>query len=244
MLKIDFHIHTKEDRDNQISYSSYDLIDRASALKYDAIAITNHNLLTFNDDLETYARNKGIILFSGLEQSIDHKHILLINFPKPELLTTYKDIEMSKNKDTLVIAPHPFFPGMQSIGKDIYHLSHLFDAIEFCHFYCPQLNFNREAIRYAKQFKQPMIAGSDAHIWEQFGLCYSLVNSPKNKTDIIRAIKAGQIQFIAPPLTLTKMMLIYMKILLHKPSLKRSFLRIHGIINRLSHVSETRKFLK
>jgi len=244
MLKIDFHIHTHEDRDNNISYNAYDLIDRAAYLNFDAIAITNHNLLTYDNQLESYARDKEVILFSGLEQSIDHKHVLLINFPSPESLTTYNAIETSKTSDTLVIAPHPFFPGMQSMGKKMYGLTHLFDAIEFCHFYCPQLNFNREAVRYSKKFGLPMIGGSDAHVWEQFGNCYSLVNSAKNKSDIIRAIKAGHVQTISSPLTVTKMITIYLKILKNKPSLKRSLIRIHGIINRLRNVSETRNILK
>ncbi|MBF0449607.1 MAG: PHP domain-containing protein [Candidatus Magnetomorum sp.] len=244
MLKIDFHIHTQEDPDNQISYSAYDVIDRAAYLHFDAIAITNHNLLTYGNDLETYAENKGVILFPGLEQSINHKHVLLINFSAPESLITYSDIEKTASDQTLVIAPHPFFPGMQSIGKEMYSLTRLFDAVELCHFYCPQLNFNREAVRFSKQYGLPMIAGSDAHVWEQFGPCYSLVNSAKNKTAIIQAIKAGNVQPVAPALTLAKMMMIYFKILKNKPTLKRSLIRIHGIINRLRHVSATRNLLK
>ncbi|KPA13031.1 phosphoesterase [Candidatus Magnetomorum sp. HK-1] len=244
MVKIDFHIHTSEDIDNNIAYSAFDLIDRAAHLKFDAITITNHNAITFNKDLENYAKSKGLILFPGFEQSIDHKHVLLINFSKPETIETFSDIAQLKTDDNLVIAPHPFFPGMQSLGKDIYSFPKLFDAVEFCHFYCPQVNFNREAIRFSQKNNLPMIAGSDAHVWEQFGRCYSLVKSEKNKTDIIKAIKAGKVISVAPALTLAKMISIYIKILKNKPSLKRSFVRIHGIINRLKNVSETRNILK
>jgi len=244
LLKIDFHIHTMEDTDNFIDYNAYDLIDRAAKLSFDAIAITNHDTIIYDERLVAYAKKKGIILFPGVERSIDHKHVLLINFCEIKSLNTYDAIQKAKTDDNLVIAPHPFFPGMQSLGKDMYSQSTLFDAIEFCHFYNPRLDFNREAMRYAKQYGLPLIGGSDAHVQEQFGRCYSLVKSEKNKNAIIRAIKKGHVQVVAPPLSLGKMIRIYLSILSNKPSLKRAFIRVRGIFNRLCHISETRKNLQ
>jgi len=244
LLKIDFHIHTKEDIDNDIDYNAFDLIDRASTLLFDAIAITNHNHIQYDHKLVSYAEKKGIILFQGVERSIHHKHVLLINFSEVDSLDTYESIEAAKADHNLVIAPHPFFPGMQSLGKDMYSMPSLFDAIEYCHFYHPRLNFNREAVRYSKKYCLPLIAGSDAHTREQFGQCYSLVKSEKNKRAIIQAIKKGQIKVVARPLSLIKMIRIYLKILSNKPNLKRSLIRVHGIFNRLLHVSETKKYLQ
>jgi len=244
LLKIDFHIHTREDTDNYIEYNAFDLIDRAVALSFDAIAVTNHNIIIYDKELITYAQKKGIVLFSGMERSINHKHLILINFSEAASLDSYEAILRAKQDNNLVIAPHPFFPGMQSLGKDMYIRPELFDAIEFCHFYSPRLNFNREAVRYANHHGLPLIAGSDAHVREQFGRCYSLVKSEKNKDAIIQAIKKGHVQVVAPPMRLNKMIRIYLKILSNKPKLKRTFVRIQGILNRLRHVSETRKYLK
>jgi hypothetical protein len=243
-LKIDFHIHTYEDTDNYIDYNAYDLIDRAVILSFDAIAITNHDMIIYDSKLAAYAEKRGILLFPGVERSIDHKHLLLINFSDIDSLDTYDAIQHAKNDNNLVIAPHPFFPGMQSLGKDMYFHPGLFDAIEYCHFYNHRLNFNREAMRFAKAYGLPLIAGSDAHTQEQFGRCYSLVNSDKNRYAIIQAIKKGHVQVVAPPLTLAKMIRIYLKILSNKPNLKRAFVRIQGIINRLRYLSETKKYLQ
>lgn len=126
LLKIDFHIHTKEDTDNNIEYDAFELINRAEMLSFDAIAITNHNQLMNNEKLNSYAEKKGIILFPGVEQSIDHKHVLLINFSQIDSFDNYDAIRKAKNNNNLVIAPHPFFPGMQSLGKDLYLHSDLF----------------------------------------------------------------------------------------------------------------------
>jgi len=243
-LKIDFHIHTSGDTDNDIDYNAYELIDRAVMLSFDAIAITNHDIMISDEKLVAYANKKGLILFPGVERSIDHKHVLLINFSEIESLDTFNAIQQAKNENNLVIAPHPFFPGMQSLGKDMYLHPSLFDAIEYCHFYSPRLNFNREAIRYAKLHGLPLMAGSDAHLKEQFGRCYALVKSEKNKYAIIQAIKKGHVQVVAPPLHLTQMIRIYLKILSNKPNLKRAFVRVKGIFNQLRHVSATRMYLQ
>jgi len=244
LLKIDFHIHTREDTDNNIEYDAYALINRAARLSFDAIAITNHNTMISDKKVYAYAKKKGIVLFPGVEQSIDHKHLLLINFSEIDGLDNYDAIRKAKNDTNLVIAPHPFFPGMQSLGKDMYLHPDLFDAIEYCHFYSTQINFNREAERFANKHGLPLVAGSDAHIQEQFGRCYSLVKSQKNKNDIIQGIKRGHVQVLTRPLRLSKMIRIYLKILSNKPHLKRSFVRLKGILNRLRHVSETRKYLQ
>jgi len=244
LLKVDFHIHTSEDTDNEIDYNAYELIDRAAMLSFDAIAITNHDIMMYDEKLAVYAEKKGIILFPGVERTIDHKHVLLINFSQIDSLDSYDAIRKAKNANNLVIAPHPFFPGMQSLGKDMYLQSSLFDAIEYCHFYTPRLNFNREAVRYAKKYGLPLLAGSDAHLQEQFGRCYALIISEKNRDAIIQAIKKGHVQVVASPLRLTKMIRIYLKILSNKPNLKRAFVRVQGIFNRLWHISDTRKYLQ
>jgi len=243
-LKIDFHIHTREDTDNVIDYTAFDLIDRAASLDFDAISITNHDVQIYGNKLKSYAEKKDLILFPGMERSINHKHVLLINFSDRQLFNTYNEIQLAKTEENLVIAPHPFFPGMQSLGQDMYQHPELFDAVEFCHFYCPQFNFNREAIRFSKKYHLPLVAGSDAHVQEQFGRCYSLVKSEKNQFAIIQAIKAGDVQVVSSPLQLSQMIIIYLKILSQKPSLKRALMRVRGIGNRLRQVSEIRQYLK
>ena len=85
MLKVDLHLHTKEDNYDNLDYSAKELIDRAVELKFDVLAITLHNEIFFSKDLISYAEQKGILLIPGVELSIEKKHVLLYNVSEDEL---------------------------------------------------------------------------------------------------------------------------------------------------------------
>ena len=78
-LKVDLHTHTAEDPYEKISYNAFQLIDRASHEGFDALAITNHNVVTYNKELVKYAENKGILLIPGIEATFSMGHVLIIN---------------------------------------------------------------------------------------------------------------------------------------------------------------------
>ena len=78
-LKVDLHTHTCEDPQDRISYNAFQLIDRAALKGFDALAITNHDFVLYNDKLVKYAAEKGILLIPGMELTLSKKHVLLIN---------------------------------------------------------------------------------------------------------------------------------------------------------------------
>jgi len=206
-LKVDLHTHTAEDLYEYIKYDAYHLIDRASQEGYDALAITNHDVVTYDKELAEYAEKKGILLIPGVEAIFSGKHVLIINpdfrtNPKNRLL---KDLVKIKNDKNLIIAPHLFYPSSKSLKSRL--LSHLrfFDAIEFCHFYNHFINCNKKAIQVAEQYKMPLVGTSDCHnIW-QLGATYSLVEAEKNIPSIIEAIKKGKIEICTAPVSLFTM---------------------------------------
>lgn len=67
MLKVDLHTHTAEDPLEDIHYDAFQLIDRASQKGFDVLAIMNHNLITYNQELAEYGEKKGILLIPGIE---------------------------------------------------------------------------------------------------------------------------------------------------------------------------------
>jgi len=244
LLKADFHIHTREDKENNILYNAKELIDNAYKKGFDVISITNHNLITFSKELKEYARKKNIILIPGCEISINRKHVLLINIEDFGSIKKIDDIKKLKKKNNLIIAPHPYFPGMQSIGSLLNNNKDIFDAVELCHFYSPKLNFNREAIRFANKNNIPLIANSDSHIPEQFGNCYSYIDAEKEINSIINAVKKGKISVYAPPLSIFRMILIYLKIIKNKKSFYKIFQRLTGIAIRLFNIKDVKRKIK
>ena len=61
-----------------------------------------------------------------------------------------------------------------------------------------------------------MVANSDAHVLEQFGLAYSLVEAEKTPEAIIKAIKAGRVEVVSRPLSLAALIRIYFRVAVTK----------------------------
>ena len=180
-LKADLHIHTREDPEDHISYSAYQLIDRAFTKGFDVLAITNHQEVTYGQRLKSYAAERGIVLIPGVEATITGKHVLLINMSfEKRSFTTFKDVQSNKAPNNLVVAPHPYFPSPTCLNGQLEATPEMFDAIEYCHFYSERINFNKPALRFAYKHRLPVVGNSDAHIPHQFGLTYSLVEAEKH----------------------------------------------------------------
>jgi hypothetical protein len=231
-LKVDLHIHTREDQEDQISYSACQLIDEAALRGFDALAITNHDTLTYSPELKSYAAARGIVLIPGVEAGIGGRHILLINMPfKDGSYNSFEDILRQKTENNLVVAPHPYYPGPTSLNGHLEAMPHLFDAIEYCHFYTRQINFNRQAVRFARTHQLPVVGTSDAHILSQFGLAYSLVEAKKTPDAIIQAIKAGRVKPVSRPIPLAQLMRIFVGVARTKRPLELSWTGVAFIKN-------------
>jgi predicted metal-dependent phosphoesterase TrpH len=204
-LKADLHIHTSEDPKDKVRYSARQLIDYASQKGFDVLAITNHNFYTYNDYLRDYAASKGILLIPGIELSVEEKHIVLLNITDnlPQKIQSLQDLRHYKNEDSLVIAPHPYFPMYQALKSKLEEYIDIFDAVEYTHFYFRRINYNKKAERKAREFNLPLIGVSDAHLLHQVGMTYSLIDAEKTPEAVIGAIKGKRIQIVTQPLRLT-----------------------------------------
>lgn len=206
-LKVDFHTHTSDDPQDYISFSAKELIDRAGCLGFDALAITNHDVVTYNPELEKYAAERGILLLPGVELTLSHKHVVIVNpaldgYPEIQELG---DLAKIKNDHNLVIAPHPFYPGFKCLKSNLKaHLSS-FDAVEFSFFYSRYINPNKKAVELADKQRRPLVGSSDCHnIW-QMGWTYTLVEAEKNIPSIVAAVKEGRVEIRTTPLSLVTM---------------------------------------
>jgi hypothetical protein len=77
----------------------------------------------------------------------------------------------------------------------------LFDALEYCHFYSPRINFNDKAVAVSKSYGVPLVGNSDTHFLPQLGTTYSLVHAEKDPEAIFEAIRQKKIEIITRPLS-------------------------------------------
>jgi len=209
-LKIDLHIHSREDVAEQI-YGHGDLlpaikiIDLAIQKGFDAIALTHHGLLFKDQRVWDYARERGLLLIPGLEAVIEKKHVLLINFTLRKHILSFAELSRNLNDDMLVIAPHPYYLSGSSLGDKLEDNIDLFDAIEYCHYYYRCINPNSKALKIAEKYNLPLVGNSDMHHPMQFGTTYSYVHSEERSiAGIVDAIKSGRVQYISHNLSLVQ----------------------------------------
>ncbi|MGH9347370.1 MAG: PHP-associated domain-containing protein [Vicinamibacterales bacterium] len=206
MLKLELHAHSAEDPADQIPHSSHELVDRAAALGYHALAITLHDRQLDLRSLAPYAGDRGIVLIPGIERTIEGRHVLLLNFsPAAEEVRSFDDLARLKAKEPgLVVAPHPFFPGGSCLGGLLERYAHLFDAVERNAMFTRTIDFNVRAERWAAAHGKPVVGNGDVHRLYQLGTCYSMVDAAPDPAAICDAVRQGRVTVVAEPLTLAR----------------------------------------
>ncbi len=217
MLKVELHTHTADDPSDYIPHSAPELIDRAAALGYHALAITLHDKQLEVDPLRAYAADRGVVLIPGVERTIDGCHVLLLNFPedaRAETIDTFEGIGRLKSDvpTGLVVAPHPFFPLSCCLRHRLDRYANLFDAVEHSTLYSRLVNFNTAAERWAREHRKPMVGNADVHRLAQLGHTYSLVDAPAEPDAICAAIRDGAVTVESKPLGTVQLGLILAKL--------------------------------
>jgi hypothetical protein len=194
-LKAELHTHCGLDPDDSkmCRYTPEQLISRAAALGYQILAITCHNLDVWTEELSGYARDLGITLIPGMEVTAEKsRHVLVYNFRTcSENLDTLEKIRALSGKDTLVIAPHAFYPSRTCLRGLLVKNLDVFDAFEYSGYQFRGLNFNRRSARLARETGKPLVGSGDVHFLWQLGRTYSWVYSEPDVQSVLRAIKQG-----------------------------------------------------
>ena len=203
MLKVELHIHTSDDPADPIPYTTFDLIDRAAELEYDALAITLHDKQLDPAPWRSYAEARGIILIPGIERTIEGRHVLLLNFSgAAESIDSFDQLARLKQREQgVVIAPHPFFPAGSALRGWMNRYAGLFDAVEYNAMFTSLVNFNLLGERWARRHGKPMVGNGDVHRLEQLGTTYTLVDAAPDADAICAAVIAGRVEVVARPLS-------------------------------------------
>ncbi len=220
-LKADLHLHTKEDPFDPVLYTARELILKAADQGFEVLAITNHQVRTFDQELFYFAQDRGILLIPGIEIDILNRHVIVLNPPENLVIDHFTALADLNRSSSLVIAPHPFFPGSRSLDGFMEKYFKMFDALEFCHFYHRFLNFNRRTLELSRDSGLPLLGTSDAHFLEQLGTTYSLIHARKDMESIFSAIRQGKIELVTRPLSLFQLGRIMGRFLVWRLLLKK-----------------------
>jgi len=207
MIKVELHAHTSDDPGDWIPHTTHTLLEHAARFGYGALAITLHNRWFDPAPFAKQAASLGIVLLSGIEKTIDGKHLLLINVPfEATDMRSFDDVRRLKARvpEALVIAPHPFYPISSALGARLDDLVDVVDALEINAMYTRGLDYNRRARTWASRHGKALVGNTDLHRLDQIGTTWSEVDAPADADAICAAIRAGHVVVRSEPISWTR----------------------------------------
>ena len=191
MLKIDFHVHTWHSPDSNLSPAK--LVERLRALKFSAVAVTNHDTLDGYEEVRKLAGD--MLVFRGEEIKTKQGEIIALGISRPiekglEIAEACREI---KRQHGFIIVPHPFDVLRKGVGMaSLKNILDYVDAIEGINSRSYLSRFNRKAADFARASGKPLVAGSDSHFEMELGYAYTMVDSRKDKGSILKAVSEGK----------------------------------------------------
>jgi len=197
-LKAEMHAHCSLDpNDYRICpCTPQQLIQEAAKRGFEVLSITCHDVDVWTEDLAEYALSLGIILIPGMEVTVERtRHVLVYNFhTTSENLNTLEKIRARSREQTLVIAPHPYFPGRTCLRGHLEKNLDIFDAVECSGFQVRGLDFNRRAWKLTARARKPVVAFGDIHHLWQLGRTFTWIYAEPNAQSVLRALKQGYVE--------------------------------------------------
>jgi predicted metal-dependent phosphoesterase TrpH len=202
--RVDLHNHCQGDPIDPLRHSIFDHIDRAKQTGLDAIAMTWHRKVCTNPLAFSYARERGMLLISGMEVDVAGKHVVVLGLRDGDLpgQTTWDDIRAlrARKPGVVVFAPHPFYPHPSCLNGEINGHADAIDAVEWCALHVrwlpSRISPNLRAARWAQRHGKPLLACSDAHSLSAIGVNPSTVEAEAlTEEAILAAVRAGRVSF-------------------------------------------------
>jgi hypothetical protein len=188
LIQADLHIHTKYSFDSSINPKS--LVDQLySHESIRVIAITDHDTVEgYYKVRELASSYSDILVIPGIEIGTPLGDLIVLGTDEaPSMLRGVNDvISFAKQKDGVVIVPHPYREyGLGSSAK-LYAV----DAIETLNG-STSLHMNKLAENLAKEMGLPGVAGSDAHNMDQLWTVRNEIQASMDVDEVLKAIKRG-----------------------------------------------------
>ena len=203
MLKVELHTHTADDPVDRIPHTTLELIDRAVALGYDALAITLHDRQLDLRHLTPYAADRGLVLIPGVERTIEGRHVLLLNFQPGH----GRCANVPRSRPAEVAATRTRRRARIRSFRRPYVSERISNATPICSTPWNATRCSRaRSISIAapspgrRRHGKPVVGNCDVHRLWQLGTTYSLVDAPPDADAICNAIAAGRVQVESRPL--------------------------------------------
>ncbi|MEM1873570.1 MAG: CehA/McbA family metallohydrolase [Acidilobaceae archaeon] len=186
MIRADLHIHTIE---SDGSIEPHEVVSAARARGLDAVAITDHDSFRGALVAQRYARlhEDKVLVLAGAEVTTDWGHIIVLCEKPPRWSSSlpsdpHELRDLATLDNCLLTAPHPFDYTRRGVGARIFREKGFFDGVELWNASSLPV-FNLPALLLAERLEASWLASSDAHVLEEVGGAYTLIDSQDRNAD-------------------------------------------------------------
>ncbi|MFC7045814.1 PHP domain-containing protein [Halobacteriaceae archaeon GCM10025711] len=193
MLSVELHSHSALSHDGRDPVDL--LLEQASAVGMDALAVTDHDEIDASLEAAALAPDYGLVGIPGMEVTTAAGHVLALGVEEkiPAGLPFMETLNRIRDEDGIAIVPHPFQKSRSGVAANVSRAELASaDAIEVYNSRLLTGLANRRAERFARKHDLPMTAGSDAHIFEMVGQAATKIDAEERTVaSILDAIRGG-----------------------------------------------------
>lgn len=193
IVKADMHIHSLY---SDGKASPLEIVLQASSLGLGVISITDHDTFTGSKVAVKYAKlgTYGVVVVPGVELRTDVGDILVYCEREIELPRSIGPlIDKAHEENCIVVPAHPFDIARLGVGEEIFKYKD-WDAIEVWNASSTK-GSNLKAIEAARILGKPGVANSDAHLLEEIGVAYSLIElEVQTPEGVLESIIKGKVR--------------------------------------------------
>lgn len=193
-MKVELHCHSHYSKGEKIPWEAFmsprDIMKLASRRGIFGVAITDHDTTHAWKEAKSAAKDYGVVFIPGMEISTKKGHLLGIGLNEhiQRKLPLEETVELIHDQGGIAVAPHPYDIRGQGVKGGLKHV----DAVEVFNAMNLDRLSNRLAFNKAEEHGKPMVAGSDSHTSDMFGLAVNEVDA-HDLDGVIRGIKTGKV---------------------------------------------------
>lgn len=194
-IDVDLHMHTDHSHDCATPVEV--LLETARDKGLGAIAITEHNEISGAKAAAEIADAYGVKVILAEEVKTADQGEVIGLFIKEKIdrdMTLAETVAEIKRQGGLVYVPHPF-DRMHSV-PDYDNLLSIVDDIDLIEVFNPRVAFdafNEEAVRFARKYRIPAAAGSDAHVAQGLGTARVRMKDFDGPEEFMEALRTAEI---------------------------------------------------
>lgn len=193
-MKVELHCHSHYSKGEKIPWEAFmsprDIMKLANRKGIFGVAITDHDTTGAWKEAKRAAKEYGIVFISGIEISTKNGHVLGVGLNEhiPKKLPLEDTVEMIHDQGGISVAAHPYDIRGQGVKGGVKHV----DAVEVFNAMNLDRLSNMLAFNKAEEHGKSMVAGSDSHTSDMFGLAVNEVDA-YDADGVISEIRKGKV---------------------------------------------------